>query len=53
MTRLSFIAELLQIQAEIARLKRRAAELDSLPRTLPAFPVFRREPQTHHQPATA
>lgn len=53
MTRLSCLTELIQIRAEIARLKRREAALNSLPRDLPAFPVFRREPPVHPETTAA
>ena len=53
MTRLSFLTELIQIRAEIARLKRREAVLTSLPRDLPLFPVFRREKLVHYEATSA
>jgi hypothetical protein len=41
-SRLTLVDELIEIRAEIARLKRREAVLKSMAEDLPAIPVFRR-----------
>jgi hypothetical protein len=41
-SRLTLADELVEIRAEIARLQRREARLQSLAEDLPAIPVFRR-----------
>jgi hypothetical protein len=41
-SRLTLADELVEIRAEIARLKRREASLQALADTLPPIPVFRR-----------